>query len=558
MESRRRWQAFAFAAATMTMSVNALADEANQCLMHSDMPVERLLRRLSLDLRATVPDMAEYAAVEGRAEIPGEIIDAYLDSDAFRVQMRRYHESLLWTNPLVSLNDQSFTMRTAKLDDGSLVYYVVGSQKFYRGGDGTHVCQDVPQSQLGYDPSGLPNTKPMGDDGQGPWFAEGWVKVHPYWEADPQKTVKVCAFDAQETETYEITKGGQKGTYPCDHTLSGSHSQACGCGPNLNYCIVPGEVAPVVVDAMREQVLRLVDDVTKAGAHYSGILTSRRNHLNGPLVHYFKYLAQQIKLPRVQNFHQPSDGPLPALKFTDFNTWAEVKREAPHAGVVSLPAYLLRYQTNRGRANRFRIAFEGKYFQPPSTQDSGCDQNADDLTQRCVCRGCHQTLEPLAAYFGRFTEVGSASLASFPFDFASLDACAAEARTRGLGPPSAQWCERFYAPRPDPADPGLVRYTLKAARYANDTDAVHAAIQENFEDGLMDWVEKDIADGTFHEVAARYMFTFLVKREPNVDPTSSEEETAQLDDITAEFRATDDLRLLVKRIVSMPLYRRMP
>src|SRR6185503_8635884 len=97
----------------------------------------------------------------------------------------------------------------------------------------------------GYDVDGLPQTELMGTDGVGPYYAEGWIEVHPYWEPDPNKTIKVCAFDAQTTETYTIPPGSpDAGTYPCDHLAAVGRAKACGCGPNLDYCMDTGTVQP--------------------------------------------------------------------------------------------------------------------------------------------------------------------------------------------------------------------------------------------------------------------------------------------------------------------------
>ena len=73
--------------------------------------------------------------------------------------------------------------------------------------------------------------------------------------------------------------------------------------------------------------------------------------------------------------------------------------------------FMLRFQTNRSRANRFRIVFTGQYFIPPEqpeTAESGeCEEVTADVTQQCTCRYCHQVLEPLAQYWGGFFEAGS-------------------------------------------------------------------------------------------------------------------------------------------------------
>lgn len=550
----------ALAAASMAVlgAADARADEP-VCALHRELPVERQIRRLSLDLRGTVPDMADYEAAEGATSVPSEILDAYLASDELRLQMRRYHEALLWTNPSIIIGDTGFALSTVNIG-GNVLHYMTGRRNTYRGGDGTHTCQNKPQSDLGYEPDGRPKAELMGKDNGIDWFAEGWVEVHPYWEPDPNKTIKVCAFDAQASATYTITSGANAGTYSCDHVLSHGQLSAdkknpCGCGPDLDYCILSGVVQPVVLASMREQMLRLVDMHTVGGRPYSEILTSKTAHYNGPLVHYFKYLGRQQTFTRTQNIPQLADGELPQLGYLDQDTWVEVEREAPHAGVLTLPAYLLRFQTNRGRANRYRIAFQGQYFQPPSTKDNDCAEVGNDLTGRCVCRGCHVTLEPLAAHFGKFLEAGTTVLRDFMPEYATQTACAKATLDNDLGPSSTAWCNRYYLPVPSKEDPDIRPYRLKALEYA---DGDHPLVQPNFDAGPAGLAEQDIASGLFHQVAVVHLFEFLMKRSPDLDVTSPDYEGDILESIAADFQVHDDLRQALRALVSLPAYRRMP
>lgn len=549
MKSKRRWLSLGFALLTAMPAV-ALA-EGDVCHLHQELPVERQLRRLSIDLRGTIPGVAEYDTVIGLSAVPDAIIDDYLASDDFRMQMRRYHESLFWTNPNPALSDVSFSLSSVSYG-GAPVYFVPsqGKSRLFRGGDGTHMCQDKPQSDLGWDAQGLPITEKMGTDAAGDWFAEGWVEVHPYWDADPAKKVKVCAFDAQANETYTLTTGADAGTHSCDHLLAAGKAKSCGCGPNLNYCMLTSVVQPQVLSALREQIMRFVDEHTSGVQPYSGMLSSLRVHYNGPLAHYFRYLAQRQTYSRTQNEHQAADGALPDLPFTSTDTWVALEREAPHAGVITLPAFLLRFQTNRSRANRYRIAFLGEYFQPPGTKDTNCEQETDDLTKRCVCRSCHLTLEPLAAHFGQFAEAGSMSLRDYAREYATRNAC-----SKGIAPASTAWCDRHYEQAPDITDPDIRPYKLKALRYA---DAEHPAIGPNFEEGPQGLVKEDIESGLFYEVAVEQLFTFLMKRAPNLDPTTSDYEGDALAKIATEFRSHDNLHLAVREIVKLPAYRRMP
>lgn len=550
MKTSALWKALAFAI-PFVLPGAVLADE-NACYLHREMPLERQLRRLSIDLRGTVPDVAEYEALVGKTEIPDEVIDAYIESDEFRIQMRHYHEDLLWTNPYTYLGDVGFSLSSQSLPNAGTVYFVPsqGKRKLYRGGDGTHNCQDKPQSALGYDATGLPNTELAGTDTVGPYYAEGWVEVHPYWESDAAKTIKVCAFDAQANQTYTLPPGdADAGQHSCDHNLA-SRAKDCGCGPTLDYCMLTSVVEPAVLASFREQLLRTIDDQTKGDKPYSDLVQTKTMWMNGPLVHYFKYIGQRQTFSRTQNVHEPADGVLPDLPYTAIDTWVQVEREEPHAGILTLPAYLLRFQTNRGRANRYRIAFEGQYFQPPSTKDTGCNAEGDDLTERCVCRGCHVTLEPLAAHFGQLAEAGTTAVRDYERQFWTAKEC-----SKGISPASGTWCDRFYVQAPDTLDPDIRPYRLKALRYADDA---HPLVQKNFDAGPATLAKNDIDSGLFHEVATRHMFEHLMKREVNLDSTSLEYEGEVLGEIAKDFQMHDTMKTLVKALVKLPAYRRMP
>jgi hypothetical protein len=54
------------------------------------------------------------------------------------------------------------------------------------------------------------------------------------------------------------------------------------------------------------------------------------------------------------------------------------------------------------------------------------------------------------------------------------------------------------------------------------------------------------------------MFKFLMKREMNLSPTAPDSELSLLEEMSTDFAAEDDLKKLVKRIVQLPQYRRMP
>lgn len=67
-----------------------------------------------------------------------------------------------------------------------------------------------------------------------------------------------------------------------------------------------------------------------------------------------------------------------------------------------------------------------------------------------------------------------------------------------------------------------------------------------------------IESGLLYRATVRNMFQFLMKRKMNLSPTGADSEAVLLDELSAEFASDDNLKQLVKRIVLLPQYRRMP
>ena len=147
----------------------------------------------------------------------------------------------------------------------------------------------------------------------------------------------------------------------------------------------------------------LINSVSKKFLNFT-----QRTHINGRISFWRKNLAPLVNLNKTINDWGVTDAPVPdELDYNDL-TWTPAERSGDHAGILTLPGYTLRFHTNRGRANRFRVVFTGQYFVPPAGADTDCDPETDDLTERCTCRHCHQVLEPLAAHFATVIEAGSA------------------------------------------------------------------------------------------------------------------------------------------------------
>jgi hypothetical protein len=519
-------------AAHVLLASAASADEASQtCDVPHDLDRYKLLRRLSLDLRGTIPSVEEYESLDPVADIDGAIA-AFVAEDGFRTMMRRYHEAMLWPN-IGNVNLHSLTNQLFGGAKEALTYHSNSRAKTYRGSPDA-VCGDFAQELLGYEDNAT--KKPKYNTLAGGIRQEGWREIIPYW-GGPK--IKVCAFDAQETEVSSVIAGAA-----CS-SVAGQAAIDCGCGKDLRYCFYGKDSFEPIYAALREQLGRAVDDVVAGGAPYTDLLLSTKAYVNGPIAFWKRNLAPGSSWGGVGTYNIPDpQEEVPAtLGWNDTDDWVQVDRNGLHAGILTLPIYLLRFQTGRGRANRFRIDFMCKTFLPPAdieTPESGCDPVSSDLTKRCTCRYCHEELEQKTASFGLFAEAGTTSMFEnnlFPvFD----EFCKGK---------QSGFCGRFYVTsKSDPRAGYLLPYRF--------TD-VHADYVELLEAGPRELAKQIIEDGTFAQCTVRRVFAHFVKREMRTQ-APTDDESLLLGELANAF-AVDGYSFpeLVRSVVSLPQYRRI-
>ncbi len=533
----------------------------------------QLLRRLSLDLRGRAPSQAEYATLASQPV--ATTISAFIHSEDFRKVARRYHEDQFWPNVSnVALNNTNAQLVQKGAEPATSLAGVTRRVIFRNDpdistahGDG---CGDFLQTH--FDPAHPNEFRPDPAfvrvttlTGGKRVYQEGYRLVRPYW-APTGPDIKVCAFDAQETEsvvlgtrTYQCGDPALQGGENSSETATAAIKRACGCGKNLKWCYGPrAKVADVITSSLREQLNLAVDDVTVGGKPYKDLLLATTARINGPITYWKKYLAQDFNLLRVWSMADPNEA-LPDFKgsspdelwFTD-TTWKSYDRSDPalgtaqlHAGILTLPAYLLRFQTNRARANRYANDFQCAPFIPAPNFESppGCLEDGTDLVRRCNCRGCHQRLEPIAAHFGQFAEAGSQVMT----DLLRFPRMAPNCNSNNPSP----FCARFYATNPAGDRPG----SLLAYQYAVQ-DGVHDGIYSGINNGPQRLAQADITSGTFGACVVRRTFAYFMKRDMRVvGPGTNDEFQLMLTLATAFRNSNYDWPALVGQIVSLEQYR---
>jgi hypothetical protein len=504
------------------VTLPAAADETLVCEQPHELDKLQLLRRLSLDLIGRAPSIEEYEALDSEPRVPESRVLELIQSDDFRTLMRRYHETLFWPNlASVRLNAQETGLGARTYAPPGVILLTSGGRaKTYRGSI-TAGCGDFQHTSFGK------AFRPTNVQSVNGFLQEGWRLVTPYWDTSTQ--LQVCAFDAQETL---VSDDG----VACN-TPAGRAKPECGCGPNLRFCYGPGNVTlGAVRSALREQLARAVDEVTTGGKPYTDLLLSSEAPENGVLSFWRRNLAPNVSFNATYNDRAPEE-PVTNRSWSD-SSWTALDRKGLHAGVLTLPAYLLRFQTDRGRANRFRIDFSCEHFVPPEQpSNQGCDPADPDLTKRCVCSYCHAKLEPMAAHFGLFAEAGSTMMTD-PKVFPPFnEAC--KNKTSGF-------CGRFYVAK------GPRAGWLQSLEFAD----VHPELETNAKAGPRALAEQLIASGAFARCTVKRTFSYLVKRELRAQGATTDE-LALLEELSQSFVGSGySFPLLVHQIVSLPQYRR--
>jgi hypothetical protein len=494
-----------------------------------DVDKYRYLRQLTLDLKGRVPTEDELKALD-EGEVDEALVDDMLDSPDFSNFVRRHHLDLLWPNiDGLSIVDPGIALLLPAQfyeqggDQDRLFILIVGL--IARGG--LVPCKDEPAE---YDDEGDLVFERYPDGTR----REGWVMVEPYWA--PGTEVKVCALEARIND---IADNGAA----CD-TAVGMYSGSCGCGPNLQHCLGL-DAAYALIPQFREQMVRTIDRVIREGRPYTDIFLDSHEPLNGPLIHYYKHLAQLATDPIVQVPPVPVDS-LPDRPFNDMS-WSDHERgHAEHAGILTSMSYLLRFQTARSRANRFYTSFLcSPFVAPPGGLPSPNDECSQEpnLRMRCGCAACHTTLEPAAAYWGRFAEAGTMYLdpAQYPVYSQRCAECAREGRECDFV------CNRFYVSEIGHPKQAPFAGVLKSYEWRDRQDI------ENLEAGPKALVQKTLQDGRLSSCVAQRAFERLYRR-----PMTEQEQIHELPKLARAFRDGGyDFRALVKTLVTAPGYRRM-
>ena len=221
-------------------------------------------------------------------------------------------------------------------------------------------------------------------------------------------------------------------TVSCDSAAGAAHSPDCGCGVGLERCL-PNDADYYNSNAfdlasldplgfelpfdrthqrsgdwlhlfLTEEVTHFLQMIFARDRDVRELLTARDSVVNGPLVQFYKHDAPAFGPPAEVSFTRPAPmgdlidseydqlanpATLPDLLANDLNTWAPFPDRGPvAAGFLTMPAFLVKYGSRRGRAHTIYSTFLCRDFIAPPDLRLPVS-NDPDLTRRPGCATCH-------------------------------------------------------------------------------------------------------------------------------------------------------------------------
>ena len=133
---------------------------------------------------------------------------------------------------------------------------------------------------------------------------------------------------------------------------NGHRNPECGCGPNLKWCGSNGVQSAIrrsFTRSLEQHIVRIIDNELS----YIELFTNSVDFVNGPILHFYRYFA-----PNSSARFTPLSlavNRLPEIDYTDDQL--RLINDNDHAGVLTHPAYLLRFQTDRAGQLAFMKPF---------------------------------------------------------------------------------------------------------------------------------------------------------------------------------------------------------
>ena len=326
-----------------------------------------ILRRLSLDLRGTVPTPDELRRVENGELTLEAAADDFLASKDFTSTFILYHKDLIRPRTGDYNTDASYTKVNEVVVDGERVFT---------------------------------SSKLPGEAGSGKCGRNDRVRVSPWWDRTGNH------FACKDTGSDALTAAD--GTR-CDNE-DGQRSGKCGCGPYLLFCY-PDGAKDTILKSMKEEGARIAMEIIDNNMPYPTVLTSDWTMNDGPLEVFYAKLEDRLGDLKDPDIKRP---------------WHRVMRPERHSGILTTPEMFNFFYNGRRWAQRtFEVFFCHEVYPDfdllDDVRDSGQTaavpyrdspllEPSLTVTESRACAACHLQLDGLARVkdrwdpFGRYHE----------------------------------------------------------------------------------------------------------------------------------------------------------
>jgi len=307
----------------------------------------------------------------------------------------------------------------------------------------------------------------------------------------------VCKEEAQTAATATARIRNMNAEVECNSDSGIRFSAGCGCGKGLEWCMpgasfgndpnamtiatlaplgpeMPFEVARDQQSGWfrrmwHEEARRFFGTLFAEDHDFRDVLTAKYDWVNGPITQFYRGMVNADccgdmvgigggpQYVKPVNIFDPAK--LPAINPTEMDRWVKVEDRGPNAaGVLTLPIFLAKFASRRGRANAVYNTFLCREFIAENLDLQPSEE--PNLMVRPGCSTCHAKLEPLAAYFTRTKEN------SFAFIGAPIDNPLCKTPAPG-GPALDPSCRLYYDPAFSNAQTGKLRGAYASAENAD-------------------------------------------------------------------------------------------
>jgi hypothetical protein len=219
------------------------------------------------------------------------------------------------------------------------------------------------------------------------------VNVSPWWNPAVQlkacpEAVTTCGANLSKCELFDTR---------FDSKLLSQHKN--------NYSEF-NSYGTAVIEALTTEPARIIARNIVSNESFSEVLTTSSTFLNGAAEHYLSTFGSLLVRNAPARSYKSSDGK--SVLVSNQSSRAEYRRidRGPrHAGILTTPMFHQVTNGYRAKANRVYEGFLCRRF-IISAEVPSSPSDVTDLTKRQPCAQCHQTLEPLGGFFGKWEQTG--------------------------------------------------------------------------------------------------------------------------------------------------------